>query len=123
MPEIRITYGKHAFSWTATEEEAAGLLAYQRERATQLGDPDAVLNTMVEHAPALLDGNPNEKGCAMEMLTAWALNLSTQQPERPGRVIDYLPAYDFAITIEQAAKGVIRAALEAKLRDEIAGSA
>lgn len=120
MPEIRIAYDlpsfDYAFTWTATEDEAAKLLDSQFAVITEQGfDPATFLNAFVAQAPAILRAGGDEvsmRGVHV-MLTAWVLQLAAGNPESPGRVFDFLSTNDFEIVIGGLEPGKIEVAIAA----------
>lgn len=130
MPEIRIAYDlpsfKYAFTWTATEAEAAELLEGQLTAIAESGlDPGAALSAVIVQAPAILRAGGDEASVrgAHVMLTAWALQQTAGHPESPGRVIDYLPTHDFELVITGIGRGKASATVKAQARDDFVGSA
>jgi hypothetical protein len=129
MPEIRIAYDlpsfKHAFTWTATEAEAAELLDDQLAAIAGRGLDPAMLNDAVVQAPAILGarGDAVSVRSMHVLLTAWTLQQTTGHSDFAGRVIDYLPTHDFDVVITKVEPGEISATIKAQARADFAGSA
>src|SRR3954447_7333528 len=120
MPEIRIAYElplfEYAVIWSGTEAEAAAVLDSQLAAIAEQGlDSVVALATGVAQAPAILQAGLDAatvRGLHV-LLTAWALQQNAGHPDFPGRVIDYLPTYDFDVTIAATESGEITATIEA----------
>lgn len=75
-----------------------------------------VAAAVVQAPQFLVNANPIKARGIRVMLTAWALQLDTQNPEHPGAIIDYIAAYDFSVTITKASGGVIETTVAAQPR-------
>jgi hypothetical protein len=106
MPRIRIriAYELPTFNCSFTinfggDADAAMMLREVSNEAKRAGLPPAALftKTVLEGPKYLRGKNPVVQASACTMITAWAL----QQPSHGGTVLDYLPVYDFEITITE----------------------
>ena len=120
MPRIRIAYELSTFNCAFTinfggDADAATMLRKVTNEAERAGLTAATL-----FARAVLDGpkylrgkNPIVEASACTMIAAWAL----QQPSHGGTVLDFLPVYDFDITITEIAGAHVTCEIGSTARD------
>lgn len=110
-----------SFTWDGIDQEAAEVIAAARDAAHHEGYSEtAWMQSCVIHAPGLLrDQSLHE--IVLDGITAFVLQTDTQDAEHPGRVGDYLGAYDLTVVFTNLDHGRIVYHLEAEAK--IAGSA
>src|SRR5262245_24402845 len=93
-----------SFAWEGDENAAQQTAEAARQLKAGAGaDPpgEYMLRTLVQ-APLLLN-NPRTREGTQAVITAFVLQLPTQDVDRPGVIGDYLAVYDIAVTIHETA--------------------
>src|SRR5215469_840967 len=97
-----------SFAWEGDEDTAQRAAEAARQLTTRAGfDPpdEYMLRTLVQ-APLLLN-DPRTREGTQAAITAFVLQLPTQDVDRPGVICDYLAACDIAVTIRETARQFI----------------
>jgi hypothetical protein len=107
MPSIAVRFDrKPAFSWTGNEVEVAGVLGAWRDIAGQQGlvPEEFAIETVWFWDTADFMANPPDQQAWM--LGAVYFILSLDEPNRPGKIANYVPVWDFDIDIRRGHGGI-----------------
>jgi hypothetical protein len=105
MGEIKVSvHGTPLFDWNGDEAAVANILKQFPRGARGVGfEPDKFAQACVhylESLPRRGPGNPVSQEMQMMGVTWLILTRDTGNPDRPGKIGDYVPHTDFAVNIE-----------------------
>jgi len=91
-----------SFAWEGDEDTAQRAAEAAQQLTTRAGfnPPDEYMLRTLVQAPLLLN-DPRTREGTQAVITAFVLQLPTQDVDRPGVIGDYLAACDIAVTIRE----------------------
>lgn len=112
-----------SFTWEGDQTMAKQTAEVVRKMAVRAGfdPPDEYLQRTLVQAPLLLN-DPRTREVAKTLVTAFVLQLPTEDIEHPGVVGDYLAAHDVAVVICEI-EGRFTCRVGFALQKDIAGTA